>query len=90
MLNLKPLHNNVIVDPEEKKTETSSGIYTGAYSTEVGLRRGTIVAVGDKVKELKEGDKICFLVVSGNIATFEGERYLRMSEDEVVGFINED
>lgn len=85
---MKPLKNNVLILPEEKKTETSSGIYTGAYSLEGSLRRGTVVAVGDNVKELKEGDYVCFQVFVGRALEVEGVRHMLVLEEEVIGFVH--
>ena len=87
---LKPIKLKVLIEPDGKRTETASGLYTGAYSTEGALRRGTVVSVGDKVTDVKEGDRVCWSVESGNIVKYEDKEYVLMYITEIIGFINED
>lgn len=86
---LQPLKDKVLIDPEGKKTETESGLYTGAYSVEGSLRRGTVLAIGDRVREVKVGDKVAYEVFVGSIIKRDGKEYALIHEAEIIGIINE-
>lgn len=87
---LKPIKTKVLIKPDGKKTVTASGIFTGAYSLEKGLRRGTVVAIGDKVRDIKEGDRVCWSVESGNLVEIDGTEHALMHETEVIGHLIEE
>jgi len=80
----EPLNSKVLVDSDGKKNETASGIYTGKYSIEGEMRRGTVMAVGPKVQELKEGDRVLFQVFLGSIIRHEDQEYFLLNEGEIV------
>ncbi len=86
---IKPLKQNVIVAPIERSYETESGLYTGNYNPEHSIRKGTVVSVGDEVKELHVGDKVIYQSFTGNPLTFEDKRYLIMYETEILGTYEE-
>lgn len=87
---LTPIKLKVLILPDGKKTETASGIYTGALSVEGATRRGTVVSVGSQVKELKEGMRVFYLVQSGHTPTYDGVEYALMFETEVLGILNDE
>lgn len=83
---LQALRHKVIIKPNDKVNETESGIQVvGSYNPELGLRRGRVVSVGEGCREVKEGDEACYMAYSGVPIKYEGERYLTMMEEEVVG-----
>jgi co-chaperonin GroES (HSP10) len=83
---IKAIKNQVIVLPNEKVTETETGLaVVGSYNPELGLRRGKVISVGSNCREVKEGDEACYMAFSGRPIHFEGVRYLSMAEEEVVG-----
>lgn len=87
---ITPIKTKVLVIPDGKITETKSGIYTGAYSVEGSLRRGTVYSVGNKVRELVKGDRVCFQVYSGNILKDDkGTELFLLEEAEIIGKLEE-
>ncbi|MDQ3635372.1 MAG: co-chaperone GroES [Acidobacteriota bacterium] len=93
---IKPLHDRVIVRRIEENTTTSGGIIIPDSAKEKP-QEGEIIAVGEgKYKEdgtrqsldVKEGDRILFGKYSGSEITLDGEEFLMMREDEILGIIN--
>jgi co-chaperonin GroES (HSP10) len=88
------LRGKVMILPKyhlnEKPTETESGLYVhGGYNPEGGLRRGTIVSIGEGVRDVKEGDEVCYMAHSGIGFKRDDTQYLTMGEEEIVGITNE-
>jgi len=94
-MKLRPLHDRILVQrfPEEEKTK--GGIIIPDSAKEKPAE-GKVVAVGngkldDSGKrvalELKEGDKILFSKYGGTDVKIDGEDYLIMREDDVLGII---
>ena len=86
---LTPIKLKVLVKSDGKIIKSEAGIIH-KESAEGALRRGTVVAVGSKVKELKVGDRVCFLVQDGYPVKYEGEDYKLFYETEILGLLNEE
>lgn len=93
---IKPLHDRVIVRRIEENTTTSGGIIIPDSAKEKP-QEGEIIAVGEgkyredgtrQTLDVKEGDRILFGKYSGSEITLDGEEFLMMREDEVLGIIN--
>ena len=94
-MNIRPLHDRVIVARLEEARTTASGIVipdTAAEKPETG----EVIAVGGgklqddgKVRPLavKKGDKIIFGKYSGQTVKVEGTEYLVMREEDIMGVI---
>ena len=95
--NIKPLHDRVIVRRiEESSNQTAGGLFIPDTAKEKP-QEGEIIAVGEgKYKEdgtrqtldVKAGDRILFGKYSGSEIKLDGEEYLIMREDEILGIIN--
>lgn len=93
---IRPLHDRVLVKRiEEKMEKTAGGIYIPDTAKEKP-QEGEVVAVGaGKFKEdgtrqpldVKEGDRILFGKYSGSEIKIDGEEFLIMREDEILGII---
>ena len=85
-VNVKPLHDRVIVKPEEKAEKTAGGIIIPDTAQEKP-QRGEVVAVGsgkiDEPLTVKVGDTVLFGKYSGNEIELEGEKYLLMKESDI-------
>jgi co-chaperonin GroES (HSP10) len=79
--------NRVLVKPEDQSvTERDSGIVTiEHYAPEV---IGTIVACGDVV-DVKVDDVVLFPPSAGQVVEHENERYLVLTEDELIAVLEE-
>jgi chaperonin GroES len=95
--NIKPLHDRVIVRRiEESANQTAGGLFIPDTAKEKP-QEGEIIAVGEgKYKEdgtrqaldVKAGDRVLFGKYSGSEIKLDGEEYLIMREDEILGIIN--
>ncbi len=94
-MKLKPLQDRILVQRVEEKTMTSGGIIIPDTAKEKPIE-GKVVAVGNgktgddgkKVAlEVKIGDLILFGKYGGTEIEVEGEEYLIMREDDVLGVI---
>ena len=94
-MNIKPLHDRVIVKRKEAETTTASGIIIPDTAKEKPIE-GEIVAVGKgKTKEdgtiialdVKVGDRVLFEKYSGTEVKVEGQDYILMREEHIVGII---
>jgi chaperonin GroES len=94
-MKLKPLQDRILVQRIEEATTTKGGIIIPDSAKEKPAE-GKVVAVGngklgDDGKrvplEVKKGDRILFGKYSGTEVKIEGEEYLIMREDDVLGII---
>jgi chaperonin GroES len=94
-MKIRPLQDRIIVQRVEEEAKTKGGIIIPDSAKEKPAE-GKIIAVGngktaDDGKriplEVKEGDRILFGKYSGKEVKVEGEEYLIMREDDVLGVI---
>jgi len=92
----KPLQDRILVQRIEEEKTTKGGIIIPDTAKEKPAE-GKVVAVGNgKVGEdgkrialeVKKGDRILFGKYSGTEVKIEGEEYLIMREDDVLGIID--
>jgi len=96
-MEIRPLHDRVIVRRVEEKKTTASGLIIPDSSAEkpskgevVAAGKGKISAQGDLIPlDVKVGDKVMFGQYSGAEITVNEETLLVMSEDEIVAVIEE-
>jgi chaperonin GroES len=96
-VDIRPLHDKIIVRRDEAEGVTESGIYLPESSKE-RPKTGTIEAVGDgKLNTetgertpltLKKGDKVIFTSYAGTEITLGDDALLIMSEDDVLAVID--
>jgi chaperonin GroES len=94
-MKLRPLQDRILVQRVEEETTTKGGIIIPDTAKEKPAE-GKVVAVGpgkvgdDGKKiplEIKKGDRILFGKYAGTEVKIEGEEYLIMREDDVLGVI---
>ncbi|MBI4766031.1 MAG: co-chaperone GroES [Deltaproteobacteria bacterium] len=94
-MKIRPLHDRVIVQRLEEEEKTKGGIIIPDTAKEKP-QEGKVIAVGPgKVLEngtktpldVKVGDKILFGKYSGTEIKIEGEEFLMMREDDILGVI---
>ena len=94
-MNLRPLHDRVIVRRMEEETTSAGGIVIPDNAAEKPSR-GEIIAAGNgKITEsgevrplaVKVGDKVLFGKYAGTEVKVEGEELLVMREDDIVAVI---
>ncbi len=94
-MNIRPLQDRVIVQRLEEEEKTKGGIIIPDTAKEKPME-GKIIAVGKgKVREdgklspldIKVGEKVLFSKYAGTEIKIEGEEYLIMREDDILGVI---
>lgn len=94
-MNLRPLHDRLIVERIEEQEQQVGGIIIPDSAKEKP-QQGKVLAVGKgKVRDdgkvspldVKEGDTILFGKYSGQEIKIEGKEYLIMREDEVLAVV---
>jgi chaperonin GroES len=89
-LKFKPLADRVVVEPVEAESKTAAGIYIPDSAKEKP-QHGKIVAVGKGTKKhemtVKEGDKVLYGKFAGSELKLDGNDYLIMREDDILGIL---
>lgn len=94
-MTVKPLQDRVLIKRLEEENKTAGGIIIPDNSKEKPAR-GEVVAVGSgyrlndgtvKQLEVKAGDKILFGKYAGTEVKVDGNDYLIMKEDEILGIL---
>jgi chaperonin GroES len=94
-MNLRPLHDRVIVKRLDQETKTASGIVLPEAAAEKP-DQGRILAVGNgkvtedgKVRplEVKVGDIVLFGKYSGQTVKVEGDELLVMREEDIMAVV---
>jgi len=94
-MNLRPMQDRIIVKRVEEETKTAGGILIPDTAKEKP-QQGEVVAVGKgKVTEdgkvipldVKAGDKVLFGKYAGTEIKLEGQDYLIMREDDILGVL---
>jgi chaperonin GroES len=92
MSNIKPLHNNVLVERVDAETKTAGGIIIPDTAKEKPSE-GKIIAVGNGSKDengkvipldVKVGDKVLFAKWGGTEIKIDGKDLLIMKESDIL------
>lgn len=94
-MKIRPLHDRVVVKRVEEDKKSAGGIVIPDSATEKPIE-GKVIAVGNgkildngevRALDVKKGDKILFGKYSGTEVKVDGEEYLVMREDDIMGII---
>ncbi|MGH7162270.1 MAG: co-chaperone GroES [Planctomycetota bacterium] len=92
---IKPLGQNVLLRRLEAEERTKGGIYLPDTAKEKP-KEGEILAIGEgdvgkdgkrKEFQVKKGDRVIFSSYAGTEIKIEGEDYLILSEDDILGVV---
>ena len=94
-MKLRPLQDRILVQRIEEEEKTKGGIIIPDTAKEkpaegkvVAVGNGKIGEDGKRIKlEVKKGDRILFGKYSGTEVKIEGDEYLIMREEDVLGII---
>jgi len=94
-MNLRPLHDRVLVRRLEEKEAMRGGIIIPDTAKEkpqqaevVAVGKGKLLESGERTApDVKAGDRILFGKYSGSDVKIEGEEYLILREDEILGVV---
>jgi chaperonin GroES len=94
-MNIRPLYDRIVVKRIEQKEQVQGGIIIPDTAKEKP-QEGEVVAVGQGKRldngkvvalDVKAGDRILFGKYSGSEIKIDGEEYVIMREDEVLGIL---
>ncbi|PLY09409.1 MAG: co-chaperone GroES [Arcobacter sp.] len=83
-MTFKPLGKRVLVERTEVESKTASGIIL-VDSAKEKPNTAVVKAVGSEVTELKEGDTIVFEQYRGTEFTLDGQDYLVLEIENIIG-----
>jgi len=95
-MNIKPLHDHVILRPSSKDEVTKSGIVLPDTVDKERPEKGEVVAVGDgklldngqrAIMSVKVGDRVMFKKYSPDEIKINGEELLVISESDIMVII---
>jgi len=94
-MNIRPLHDRVIVRRKEEERTTAGGIVIPDSATEkpsmgevLAVGNGKITDSGDiRALDVKVGDKVYFGKYSGTEIKVDGEELLIMREDDIIAVV---
>ena len=95
-MNIRPLHDRVIVRREEEERTSAGGIVIPDTATEKPIR-GTVVTTGNgkilddgsvRALDVSAGDTVLFGKYSGTEVKVDGEDLLVMREDDIMAVID--
>jgi chaperonin GroES len=94
-MNIRPLHDRVIVRRQEEERTTAGGIVIPDSATEkpsmgevLAAGSGKVTDSGDvRALDVKVGDKVYFGKYSGTEIKVDGEELLIMREDDIIAIV---
>jgi chaperonin GroES len=95
-MNIRPLYDRIVVKRIEEQETMRGGIIIPDSAKEKP-QEGEVIAVGNGKRneegkliplDVKVGDRILFGKYSGNDIKLDGEEYMIMREDEVLGVLD--
>jgi chaperonin GroES len=96
-MNIRPLHDRVIVKRKEEEHTSPGGIVIPDTAAEKPIR-GTVIAVGDgkildngriRALDVKAGDEVLFGKYSGTEVKVGSEKLLVMREEDILAVLAE-
>lgn len=96
-MKIRPLNDRILVKRLEEKEVTKGGIIIPDTAKEKPIQ-GEVIAVGKgkmlengeiRALDVKVGDKVLFGKYAGTEIKIDGEEFLMMREDDVLGIIEE-
>lgn len=86
-INLKPTQGNVLVEPLEKETKTSGGIYLPDNAGEKP-QKGKVLAIGSDLKDFKKPCKVDDIVIykkwGGNEVKVDGKELMFVKFEDIL------
>ncbi len=95
-INLTPVSGYLLIEPLEKQTKTSGGIYLPDSANSEKPQEGTVLVVGDdevtdsgakKKAPAKVGEKVIYKKWGGNEVKVNGKDYLLVKFEDILAVI---
>lgn len=79
----------VLIRPEDQsETVRESGLIAVSHHAPDVI--GTVIAVGERVADVKAGDVVLFTPASGQTMDYDGEKFLVLYEEEILAVWHEE
>jgi chaperonin GroES len=94
-MNIRPLGDRVLIEPQEQEEKTASGIYIPETAKEKP-QEGTVIAAGEGRRDddgeriamdVKVGDRVLFAKYAGTEIKLDGKKLLIMKEADILGIL---
>lgn len=93
-MNIRPLHDRIVVRRTEEESKTAGGILLPGSAQEkpsqgevLAVGNGQITDNGVRALDVKVGDKVLFGQYAGSAVKVDGEELLMMKEADVLGVL---
>jgi chaperonin GroES len=95
-MNLRPLGDRVVVEPQERDERTESGLYIPETAKEKP-QQGTILAVGEGRRDdsgerinmdVQQGQTVLYAKYAGTEVKIDGKKLLIMKETDILAIVD--
>ncbi len=95
-MNIRPLHDRVLVRPMEEAKTSAGGIIIPDSANSEKPNNGEIIAAGNgritdsgdvRAMDVKVGDKVLFGQYAGTAVKLDGEELLMMKEEDILAVL---
>ena len=87
-MNLRPLRNWVVIQPDDAEEATSFGLILPASEVETPVL-GTVRAVGSEVTDVKENDRVIFGQYAGTDFDINDEKFLVCKVADILAVVED-
>ncbi len=86
--NVKPLGENVLVETQEVKTKTATGLYLPESNEKETPKEGRVMAIGEsKEIKVKYGQLVIFRQYSGTDIKVNGKKYILVKNEDILAVV---
>lgn len=86
--NVKPLGENVLIQPEKPEKKTAAGIVLPESASAERPQQGAVIAIGESEKiQVKAGQSVIYTRYGGTEIKIEGTDYLIVSNKDILAVI---
>jgi chaperonin GroES len=83
-----PLGDNILIEFQEAKGKTETGIYLPETSSKETPQEGKIVAIGEgKEIKVKKGQTVIFRPYSGTDIKLDGKKYMILKNEDILAIV---
>jgi len=83
---LKPLNDNVVIEPVEIEKKTASGIILTGEAATPTHAEGIVVAVGES-KQLVVGNRVIYNEYAANKVNYDGKELVILPESDILAVV---
>ncbi|MGK2848865.1 MAG: co-chaperone GroES [Minisyncoccota bacterium] len=88
-MNVQPLGENILIQPEKPEQKTEAGIYLPESASQERSQLGKVMAIGDSEKiHVKIGQRVIFRRYGGEEVKIAGTEYLIANHKDVLAIVD--